>query len=120
MACGNPLLAEPEARNLKYRKTSMRLWTKRITPYSKQEGVRACWVPPGRLALPANDDEALKRKREEIRQRLMRGETVVVDKTGSLQVPSATNGDAIRVPPGKLATPPNDDEELKRKREEIG
>ena len=78
-------------------------------------------VPPGSAAAPAsNDDEALKRKREEIRQRLLRGEKVVVDKSGSMQVPSSENRDAIQVPPGKLALPAsNDDEALKRKREEI-
>jgi len=78
-------------------------------------------VPAGHLSAPvANDDEALKRKREEIRQRLLRGEKVVVDKSGSIQVPSSENRDAIQVPPGKLALPAaNDDEALKRKREEI-
>jgi hypothetical protein len=78
-------------------------------------------VPPGDFAAPgSNDDEALKRKREEIRQRLLRGEKVVVDKSGSMQVPSSDNRDAIQVPPGKLALPgSNDDEALKRKREEI-
>ena len=71
-------------------------------------------VPGGIAAAPtSNDDEALKRKREEIRQRLLRGEKVVVDKSGSMQVPSSENRDAIQVPPGKLAvSDPNDWETL--------
>src|SRR5260370_131943 len=61
-------------------------------------------VPAVACAAPtSNDDEALRRKREEIRERLLRGEKIVVDKSGSMQVPSSENRDAIQVPPGKLA-----------------
>jgi hypothetical protein len=62
-------------------------------------------VPFGQLAASdGRDDEALRRKREEIRDRLRRGEKVVVDKSGAMQVPSSGNNDAIQVPPGKLAS----------------
>lgn len=61
-------------------------------------------VPAAGLASPANDDEALRRRREEIRQRLLQGQEVRVSKEGGLQVPSAENQGVIQVPPGKLAS----------------
>lgn len=67
-------------------------------------------VPPGRLAAPTNDDEALKEARRKMREALLRGESVVVREGGQLAQPSGRQADqptvqqpAIVVPPGKLA-----------------
>jgi hypothetical protein len=67
-------------------------------------------VPPGRLAAPTNDDEALKAARKALREALLRGESVVVREGGQLSTsarpseqPTAQNP-AIVVPPGKLAS----------------
>src|SRR5262245_58598611 len=69
-------------------------------------------VPPGKLAAPANDDEALKEARRKMREALLRGESVVVRDGGQLAQPTGGQADrpsaqqpAIVVPPGKLAAP---------------
>jgi hypothetical protein len=66
-------------------------------------------VPLGRLAAPATDDEALKQARKQLREALLRGESVVVRDGGRLSTPARQNEQptvqdpAIVVPPGKLA-----------------
>ena len=67
-------------------------------------------IPAGKLA----DDEALKRKREELKKKLLEGKKIPISPTGS--VTTGTDADkGISIPAGKLA----DDEALKRKREEL-
>ncbi len=66
-------------------------------------------VPLGRLAAPATDDEALKQARKQLREALLRGESVVVRDGGRLSTPArpteqpTLESPAIVVPPGKLA-----------------
>jgi hypothetical protein len=63
----------------------------------------------------ANDDAALKAKREELKKKLLEGKKIPISPTGS--VTTGTNeGAGISIPPGKLA---NDDAALKAKREEL-
>jgi len=61
-------------------------------------------IPPAGLAAGArNDDEALDRRRAEIRKRLLEGEKVVVTKKGEVKDPDKDQDNSIQVPPGKLA-----------------
>lgn len=70
-------------------------------------------IPKGKLA--ADDDAALKRKREELKNKLLRGEKIKISTSGNV---TGTTGEkeGIVIPKGKLA---NDDAALKRKREEL-
>jgi len=69
-------------------------------------------IPASKLA---NDDEALKRRREELKKMLIEGKKIPISPTGNVATGSnASKG--ISIPAGKLA---NDDEALRRKREEL-
>src|SRR4051794_36015240 len=67
-------------------------------------------VPETRLGAQ-QDDEALRRQRQELRERLLRGETVTVAEGGQISVPDPRSPQdrpseqkpGIVVPPGKLA-----------------
>ena len=67
-------------------------------------------IPSGKLA----DDDAAKAKREELRQKLLHGQTISLKNNGSA---TDANGDnsSISIPKGKLA----DDDAAKAKREEL-
>jgi len=68
-------------------------------------------IPATRLA---NDDEALKKKREELKKKLLEGKKISIDPgTGNV---TGDSGKGITIPAGKLAS---DDEALKKKREEL-
>ncbi len=67
-------------------------------------------IPVGKLA---SDDDILKKKREELKKKLLEGKKINIGKTGSV---TDTNGGGINIPTGKLA---GDDEILKKKREEL-
>ena len=79
-------------------------------------------VPPGKLAETSNpnEDEAA-RKRRELREKLLRGEEVVVTQDGQVDDKNKQDPDkpAIVVPPGKLAdiSAPNEDEAARKRRE---
>ena len=67
---------------------------------------KTLFVPAGRFAV-STDDDAARRKREEIARKLRAGEDVNVTNTGEIvppDDPQATN-ELLVVPPGKLATP---------------
>ena len=69
-------------------------------------------IPAGNLA---NDDEALKKKREELKKKLLEGKKIPITPNGN--VTDGKEGDkGISIPAGKLA---NDDAALKKKREEL-
>ena len=68
-------------------------------------------IPAGKLA----DDEALKRRREELKKRLIEGKRIPISPTGNVTA-GADTGKGISIPAGKLA---EDDAALKRKREEL-
>ncbi len=70
------------------------------------------FIPKGRLA----DDEMLKRKREELKRKLMEGKKVSISPTGKVTGPE--NESTITIPPGKLAQD-LDDAALKKKREDL-
>ena len=59
-------------------------------------------IPTGRLA----DDEMLKRKREELKRKLMEGKKVTISPTGNVTGPD--DGTGISIPKGKLAGDPDD------------
>lgn len=62
----------------------------------------------------ASDDEALKKKREELKKKLLEGKRISIDPgTGNV---TNDSGKGITIPAGKLAS---DDEALKKKREEL-
>lgn len=68
-------------------------------------------IPASKLA---SDDEALKKKREELKKKLLEGKKISIDPgTGNV---TKGSGQGITIPAGKLA---NDDEALKKKREEL-
>jgi hypothetical protein len=67
-------------------------------------------IPAGKLA----DDEALKKKREELKKKLLEGKKIAISPTGSVITGTDTDK-GIFIPAGKLA----DDEALKKKREEL-
>ncbi|NDW17353.1 hypothetical protein D0T53_00295 [Dysgonomonas sp. 216] len=67
------------------------------------------YIPVGRFA----DDEALKKKREELKKKLLEGQKIPIGTDGNVTDDSGQKG--IVIPPGKLA----DDEALKKKREEL-
>lgn len=69
-------------------------------------------IPAGRLA----DDEMLKRKREELKRKLMEGKKVTISPTGNVTGPD--DGTGISIPKGKLAGEP-DDAALKRMRQDL-
>lgn len=69
-------------------------------------------IPAGRLA----DDEMLKRKRQELKRKLLEGKKVSISPTGNVTGPDNTS--TISVPPGKLAGTP-DDVALKKMREDL-
>lgn len=69
-------------------------------------------IPAGRLA----DDEMLKRKREELKRKLMEGKKVSISPTGNVTGPE--NASTISIPKGKLAGDP-DDVALKKMREDL-
>ena len=69
-------------------------------------------IPAGRLA---NNDAALKAKREELKKKLLEGKKIPISPTGSV-TEDTNNGGGISIPAGKLA---EDDAALKRKREEL-
>ncbi|MCL2193341.1 MAG: hypothetical protein FWB78_08095 [Treponema sp.] len=74
-------------------------------------------VPAGRFAV-STDDDAARRKREEIARKLRAGEDVNVTNTGEIVTPSdpqATN-ETLVVPPGKLAASFNRQERQPRAR----
>ena len=70
------------------------------------------FIPKGRLA----DDEMLKRKREELKRKLMEGKKVSISPTGNVTGPESAS--TISIPKGKLAQD-TDDIALKQKREEL-
>lgn len=74
--------------------------------------MREIVIPAGRLA----DDEMLKRKREELKRKLMEGKRVTISPTGNVTGPE--NSSSISIPKGKLASEP-DDAALKKMREEL-
>jgi hypothetical protein len=69
-------------------------------------------IPAGKFA----DDEALKRKREELKKKLLEGKKIPISPTGSVTKDANKDGGGISIPAGKLA---EDDAALKRKREEL-
>ncbi|MCL2073474.1 MAG: hypothetical protein FWH18_06125 [Marinilabiliaceae bacterium] len=69
-------------------------------------------IPAGRLA---NDDAAAKRRREELREKLLSGKKIPISPEGSVTKLSE-NGGGITIPSGKLAI---DDAAAKRRREEL-
>jgi len=70
-------------------------------------------IPSGKLA---DDDAALKRKREELKKKLLEGKKIPIAPTGSVTT-GTDAGKGISIPAGKLAA--DNDEVLKRKREEL-
>lgn len=71
-------------------------------------------IKPAKLAV---DNEQLKKKREELKKKLQRGDKVVVEKSGNVNPDANANtGDSIQIKPAKLAL---DNEQLKKKREEL-
>ena len=69
-------------------------------------------IPAGRLA----DDEMLKRKREELKRKLMEGKKVTISPTGNVTGPDDSSG--ISIPKGKLAGEA-DDAALKKMRQDL-
>lgn len=69
-------------------------------------------IPAGILA---DDDAALKAKREELKKKLLEGKKIPISPTGSV-TNGTDSGKGISIPAGKLA---NDDDALKAKREEL-
>jgi hypothetical protein len=71
-----------------------------------------CFIPMGKLAV---DEDELKRKRQLLKDKLQKGEKVVVEKSGNVN-PNDDNktGDNIQIKDGILAV---DEDELKRKRQ---
>jgi hypothetical protein len=63
----------------------------------------------------ADDDAALKAKREELKKKLLAGKKIPISPSGSV-TQGADDGAGISIPPGKLA---DDDAALKLKREEL-
>jgi hypothetical protein len=58
-------------------------------------------IPPGKLA---DNDEQLRKKREELKKKLKEGSKVVVEKSGNINPNDNSNtGNNIQIPPGKLA-----------------
>lgn len=78
----------------------------------QQHNTQFSIIPKGIFSV---DDEQLKRKREELKKKLQKGEKVVVEKSGNVN-PNDNTGNSIQIPKGILAV---DDEQLKRKREEL-
>ena len=68
-------------------------------------------IPKGKLA---NSDASLKKKREELRKKLLEGKSITINQDGKVD---GKNGGGIAVPKGKLANP--SDDALKRKCEEL-
>jgi len=67
------------------------------------------YIPSGKLA----DDDALKKKREELKKKLLEGQKIPIGQDGNVTDGNQEKG--IIIPPGKLA----DDDALKKKREEL-
>ena len=71
-------------------------------------------IPAVRLA--ADDDAALKRRREELKKRLIDGKKITIDPRTTNVTTDTDAGKGISIPAGKLA---EDDAALKRRREEL-
>ncbi len=77
------------------------------------------YIPRGIFSSPEEDDAA--RKRRELREKLLRGEEVVVTQSGQVEDKNkkTTNEPAIVVPEGKLAQPSQTEDDAARKRREL-
>ncbi|HVG16585.1 MAG TPA: hypothetical protein VM935_16545 [Chitinophagaceae bacterium] len=58
-------------------------------------------IPPGKLAL---DEDALKKKREELKKKLLEGQKIVIANDGNVSDATENAGNKIQIPPGKLAS----------------